>query len=216
MKITNISSQQNDPNRVNIFVDGAYIFSLDITQVVSLGVKVGSEYDEGEIRHLEQESQFGKLYGRALEYCLVRPRSIKEMKDYLWRKSLVRKVKTKSGELIEKPGIPTTIGDRVLRRLIDKGYLNDEKFAKYWFEHRFMQKGTSLRRLRLELAQKGIDRQSIEALVNENVRSDEEEIQKIILKKRNRYPDKQKFIQYLMRQGFSYDVVMQALGIEEE
>ena len=81
MKITNLSTQQRDPNRINVFVDGKYRFSLDVSQVVSLGVKVGREYDEQELAELEQESQFGKLYGRALcgrikQYSNARPYSL--------------------------------------------------------------------------------------------------------------------------------------------
>ena len=70
MKITAISAQQKDKNRVNIMVDGAYRCSLDIFQVGELGIKTGKEYSEEELIELEQESQFGKLYARTLEYCL--------------------------------------------------------------------------------------------------------------------------------------------------
>ena len=80
-----------------------------------------------------------------------------------------------------------------------------------------MQKGTSIRRLKLELAQKGIDRETIEQLISENIRSDDEELQKIIAKKRHKYAgDQQKFMAYLARQGFSYDDIRVALGGESD
>ncbi len=213
MKITDISLQARDKNRVNVSVDGKYRFSLDVFQVGELGLKIGREYTNEELTALEDESQFGKLYGRAMEYCLMRPRSIKEMRDYLWRKTRpTKKSSPKTGEIIERPGVKPEITERVLARLIEKKYLDDEKFARFWLEHRFLQKGTSVRRLKLELAQKGIDRETIEQLVNENIRSDEEELAKIIAKKRHKYPDQQKFIAYLARQGFSYDDITAALG----
>ena len=109
------------------------------------------------------------------------------------------------------------ITERVLARLIDKKYLDDEKFARFWLEHRFMQKGTSVRRLKLELAQKGIGRETIEQLISENIRSDDEELQKIIAKKHHKYAgDQQKFMAYLARQGFSYDDIRAALGGESD
>ncbi len=74
-----------------------------------------------------------------------------------------------------------------------------------------MKKGASIRRLKLELTQKGIDNTTIESLVKENIRSDDEELRKIIAKKRYRYSDQQKFMQYLARQGFSYDDIKKAL-----
>ena len=87
MKVTALTAQQKDPNRINVMVDSKYRFSLDISQVVSLGVKVGREYSDAELAEIEGESQFGKLYARALEYCLMRPHSAREVRDYLWRKT---------------------------------------------------------------------------------------------------------------------------------
>ncbi|MDO4773625.1 MAG: RecX family transcriptional regulator [Candidatus Saccharibacteria bacterium] len=212
MQITALSAQLRNPDRVNVSIDGAYRLSLDISQVTDLRVKVGQELNADDLVLLEQESQFGKLYARALEYCMLRPRAIKEMRDYLWRKTRpVRRRSPKTGELIERPGVNSAIAERVLQRLIDKKYLNDEQFARFWFEHRFVKKGTSLRRLKLELAQKGIDRDIVEQLASEHIRSDTEELQKIIAKKRHKYPDRQKLLAYLARQGFSYDDIVAAV-----
>ena len=208
MKITDISLQTRDKNRVNVSIDGKYCFSLDVFQVGELGIKVGREYSDEELTALEDESQFGKLYARAMEYCLARPRSVKELRDYLWRKTRPTKKRSpKTGEITE----------RVLARLIEKKYLDDEKFARFWLEHRFLQKGASVRRLKLELAQKGIERETIEQLIAENIRSDDEELRKIIAKKRYKYAgDQQKFMAYLARQGFSYDDIRAALGGESD
>ena len=218
MKITDISLQARDKNRVNVSVDGEYRFSLDVFQVGELGIKVGREYTDDELTALEDESQFGKLYARAMEYCLTRPRSVKEMRDYLWRKTRpTKKRSSKTGEITERPGVKPEITERVLARLIEKKYLDDEKFARFWLEHRFLQKGTSVRRLKLELAQKGIRREMIEQLISENIRSDDEELRKIITKKRYKYAgDQQKFMAYLARQGFSYDDIRAALGGESD
>ena len=71
MKITDISLQARNPDRVNVSVDGKYRFSLDILQVTELGIKIGREYSEEELVELENESQFGKLYARALEYTMM-------------------------------------------------------------------------------------------------------------------------------------------------
>ena len=194
-------------------VDGKYRFSLDVFQVGELGLKVGREYSDDELTALEDESQFGKLYARAMEYCLTRPRSVKELRDYLWRKTRqIKKRSPKTSEIIERPGVKSEITEWVLERLIEKKYLDDEKFARFWLEHRFLQKGTSIRRLKLELVQKGIDREMINQLIAENIRSDDEELQKIIAKKRYKYADdQQKFMAYLARQGFSYDDIRAAL-----
>jgi len=211
MKITGITAQQKDKNRVNIMVDGKYRFSLDVFQVVELGIRVGQEYTDEDLTELETESQFGKVYARALEYCLMRPHSAKEVRDYLYRKT--RDTRTKTGDI--KKGISPEITTRVFNRLVGKGYIDDEKFTRYWVENRNLGKGVSKRKLQLELRTKGVEPSVIERFLTESSRSDDEELQKIITKKRRRYPDEQKFMQYLARQGFDYDTIKQALKSED-
>lgn len=216
MKITAISSQQQNKNRVNIMVDGAYRFSLDIYQVADLGLRVGKEYSDEELTKLEAESQFGKLYGRALEYCMMRPHSSREVRDYLYRKTRTTKVKNrKTGDLYDRPGVSQEIADRVFERLVDKGYIDDEKFARFWAENRNLSKGASRRKLQAELRAKGVETSIIDKYLMQSSRSDEDELQKIIAKKQARYPDTQKFMHYLARQGFSYDDIKSALDQED-
>lgn len=212
MKITDISLQAKNPDRVNISVDGSFLFSLDLIQVGELGLKRGKEYTEAELAVLMDESQFGKLYGRALEYVLLRPHSAREMKDYLWRKTRETAYRSrKTGEIKKRPGVSQEIADRVFARLIEKGYIDDERFARWWAENRNVTKGASLRKLRSELQAKVISSAIIDATLSDAGRSDDEEIQKIIAKKRSKYPDDQKLMQYLARQGFSYETIASAL-----
>lgn len=217
MKITDISLQAKNPDRVNISVDGSFRFSLDIAQVAELGIKKGKEYSEAELEELQEESQFGKLYGRALEYTLLRPHSAREIKDYLWKKTRETAYKSRrTGEIKKRPGVSQEIADRVFARLKDRGYIDDERFAQWWVENRNMTKGASARKMRSELQAKGVASSIIDAAFGESERSDEEEIKKIIVKKRARYSDDQKLMQYLARQGFSYDTIMSALRADTE
>ena len=212
MKITDISVQARNPDRVNISIDGIYRFSLDILQVTDLGIKKGNDYSEEEIAAFEQESVFGKVYARALEYCLSRPHSSKELRDYLWKKTRDTYVKSRrTGERKLREGVSSNVTDRVYERLVEKGYIDDEHFAKYWAENRSLSKGASRRKLTSELRAKGVDQTIIDQALSSSERDDKEELLKIIVKKRARYPEEQKFKQYLLRQGFSYDDINDAL-----
>lgn len=208
MKVTGITAQTKNVNRVNIMVDGKYRFSLDIFQVGELGMRVGKEYSDEELVVLEDESIYGKLYARTLEYTMLRPHSAKEIKDYLWKKT--RDTRTKEG--VVRKGVPPAITDRVFERLLEKGYIDDEKFARHWFENRHQRKGASKRKLVSELRAKGIESTIIDRVMSETERSDEDELMKIIAKKRARYTDEQKFMQYLARQGFGFDEIKAALS----
>lgn len=210
-KITSISAQVRNPDRVNVSVDGKFRFSLDIFQLTELGVKVGKEFSEEELAALEGESAYGKLYTKSLEYCMLRPHSSREMRDYLWRKTRATKYKSRTGDLKERAGVAREITERVYDRLVEKGYIDDEKFARWWVENRNLRKGTSRRKLQAELAAKGVPGSVVSVVLTETTRSDGNELSKMIEKKRAKYPDEQKLIAYLARQGFSYDDIKSAL-----
>lgn len=215
-KITAISAQLRNPDRVNISIDGKFRFSLDIFQLTDLGVKVGRELSDAEIAEIETESQFGKLYTRALEYTMLRPHSAREIRDYLWRKTRETKYKSKkTGEIKTREGVSQQLADRVFDRLSEKHYIDDEKFARWWVENRNLKKGTSQRKLSAELAQKGVDKAIVEIVLAESERSDDDELMKMLAKKRSKYDDPQKLMAYLARQGFSYDDIKRVLERDE-
>lgn len=217
--ITDIKAAVKTENRVNIFINGKFDFSLDLAQVVDLKLKKGQTLTEKDLKRCRHASEFGKLYQRTLEYVLSRPHSIKETHDHLIQSRKKRetmnrqairnrerskedraKYKLRTREL---PLFTDDDIDAVLKRLIDRGYLDDEKFVRYYVENRNTKKGISLKKIRLELAKKGVSSTLVELVLSENPRNEAEEIQKIIAKKRRRYDD-EKLIAYLVRQGFDY------------
>lgn len=208
MKITQLSAQVKNPNRVNVFVDGKFRFGLDITQVVDLGIKVGLELDSTSLAELEQEGEFGKLYAQTLNYCVLRPRSEREVRDYLWRRSQPKLLK--SGK--KTAGLPPELTDRTIARLQQKGYLDDLKFAKWWVENRFVKKGVSQRRLQQDLTKKGVAADITNQVLADSSRNDQTELQKVLAKRAHRYSDSSKLAAYLVRQGFSYADVKAALA----
>ena len=64
-----------------------------MTQVVELGVKVGQIVTNERLEEYKKASEYGKAYQRALEWALVRPRSVKELKEYLRRRRRLAEVK---------------------------------------------------------------------------------------------------------------------------
>jgi regulatory protein len=217
VKITSLSVQVRNKNRINVSVDGKYRFSLEVAQIADLGLRIGKEYSEDELVSLEQESLYGKLYAQALEYALIRPRSAREMKDYFYKKNRSRMVRSaKTGEVYQKEGISQQITDRVFERLVKRGYVNDESFAKFWVENRQTTKGISQRKLTSELFAKGISQSIIDNVLKTSERNDQSELEKIITKKASRYDDPQKLMAYLARLGFSYDDIKTALNHQDE
>lgn len=195
MKISAIKPAVKTKGRFNIFVDGKYSFSLDEQQLLDTKLKLGLEINDQRLKELKAESDFGKKYARALDLILRRLRSVKEIRDYGWRK------KWEAEE-----------ADRIIDKLKTKGYLDDQRFAEGWIRARASLKHISRRKLTLELRQKGLDGEVINQVIEQSEGYNEKQaLLDLINKKQARYPDQNKLITYLIRQGFAYDDVKQVL-----
>jgi len=211
--ITRLAPGVRDPNRVNVFLDGHFAFSLDIAQVVDLDVKIHQKVDKERLKALQCASEFGKLYQRTLEWVLTRPHSERETRDYLKRRKFKRQMLNRQRAREEKrplPEIQDEIAAQVVERLIEKGYINDLKFAKFYVENRHVRKGISHKRLKMELRRKGVDEEKIQLALNTVPRDENEEIMKMIAKKRKKYNDFQ-LVGYLSRQGFDLQTAKTAV-----
>ena len=194
-KITNIKAAVRNENRVNIFINGEFSFSLDISQLIDYKLKIGESLSEEKIAEIKRASTFGKVYARTLEWVLTRPRSIKETQDYLKLKIYKNKIEDFTDEDINE----------IIKKLVNKKYLDDEKFAEYYVENKNIKKGISDKKLKYELRKKGINDEIIKRTLEKSERNPEEEIKKIILKKGNKYSP-EKLFNYIVRQGFSYEL----------
>ena len=226
-KVTEIKPSLHDENRVNIFMGGEFAFSLDISQVVDLGVKVGKSFTDAEKKELEHASEFGKLYTNTLEWVVTRPHSVKETRDHLKRKLLKRmadnarrranaermktdpdfarlreeyKIQTKERKLFNEEDI-----EKVISRLLEKKYLDDYNFARWFIENRNLKKGVSKMRLRQELAKKGVNSGIVAELMESSDRDEETEIKKVIKKKGKRM-EPSKLLRNLVAHGFPFDL----------
>ncbi len=99
------------------------------------------------------ETTYEKLLNAAFRFVSYRPRSEKEIRDFLQKK-----LKT------WKTYAPTMV-DNVIARMAEYGHVDDKKFAQWWMEQRnsFRPKGARL--IALELRQKGVAREVIEAVL---------------------------------------------------
>ena len=200
MKITKISAQQKNAERVNIFVDGKYELSLSLGELLEQKIKVGTELDEAELKAIHKISADGKLKLRTLEWLMSRPRSRKELREYLYKKKL------------DKEQIKA-----LCEYFTGNGYQNDDTFARWWVDQR-VRKNKSDLSIKTELQQKGISPELIAK--NLQLESDNKQrLESLIISKNlhNKYPEKQKLIQYLRSKGFVYsDIVDVLAGLNTE
>jgi regulatory protein len=190
--ITALVRQKRNAQRVNVFLDGEYAFSLE--DVTAATLSVGQELGEEQIAGLLDTALFEQAKARALNYLTYRPRSTAELRRYLLQK-----------------GYDEDVADRVLGRLGELGLVDDDSFARYWVEQRQAFRPRSQLALRQELFQKGIDRVVVDEVVAEL--DDEEAARQAAARRATRLAGlpEEEFLRrlagYLQRRGFGYSVV---------
>ncbi|HXH26369.1 MAG TPA: RecX family transcriptional regulator [Candidatus Acidoferrum sp.] len=202
MKLTAIKAQTKNPNRVSVFVDGKYAFSLGQGQLLEARLHVGLEIDQARLAELKKLSDFGKLHDRILRYVLLRPHAEREVLDYCRRKQF------------DMPACR-----QIIETFTRLGYINDAAFAKLWVESRQLGKAMSKRALKLELKRKGISDELITQALSEKAYDEIDALRSLIAKKQRltRFKnDPQKLLQYLARQGFGFDDIKEALRVGED
>lgn len=216
--ITAVEPQKKNPKRFNVFLDGEFAFGADEDLVVNQRLVPGKIIQHQVLDTLLFEAEVGKLMERMYGLFSVRQRSEKEVRDYL--KNLSFKRKMKNQEEISQVSI-----DLIIERLKQKEMLNDLEFAKAWVESRRRSKGKSVRALKVELMQKGIDREIVEEAVSRQPLASrsgsaisEEQLAKKALEKKlkswkklDKNKFKQKAIEFLLRKGFDYELVKKVI-----
>jgi|SRR3989338_4689760 len=142
--------------------------------------------------------QFERFWNYSLKYLSYRPRSTKELIDALKRKKA-----------------PEEVIEQIVHKLVEQQFLDDEKFVVWWVEQRTTFKPRSLRLIKMELRQKGIDKELIDETIDElpSAIDDLESAKKLIEKRLSRYKNLsrdekfQKIARYLVSKGFSYDII---------
>ena len=117
--------------------------------------------------------------------------------------------------LLEKDWTTPEIVEAVLEKLKEYNYLNDEQFARSFAASQIRQKPVGKRVLQQKLAMKKLDKETVaDALETVLEETPESEIIERAIEKRLRLKgkpetreDSKKFYDYLLRQGFSYDLV---------
>lgn len=195
MKITRLQPQAKRPDRVSVFIDDKYAFSLAHDQLAELGLKLGQTVDPVRIRQFLADSVFGKLRDQTYRWLAIRLRSRWEIEAYLARKTEDEKLR-----------------QRLLALLEEQGYVDDAKFAAAWIRHRNLIKPMSQYRLKQELLQKRLPMDVIDEALVEQPQDDVAAIRALVAKRGHRYRDQQKLMAFLARQGFKYSDIKTALS----
>jgi len=156
---------------------------------------------------MKNDLQF--LFNKALFFLKFRPRTEKEVYDYLLKK-------------IKSTHYSTNDVEKVIEKLKEMDLLDDKKFIEEYVSFYSKNNPKSKKVLTLELLRKGVDKDLIDEYFLKN-QLDEEELAFLLLKKR--FPrwaliDKRKRLKkafdFLGRRGFSFETVKKVIEKLEE
>ncbi|HNK62501.1 MAG TPA: RecX family transcriptional regulator [Anaerolineales bacterium] len=191
-KITAITAQKKNPNRVNIYLDGEFAFAL--ARITAAWLKTGDLLNDEKIAKLQAEDSKERAYQQAMLFLSYRARSEKEIRQNLLKHEY-------SEDVVEG----------TLQRLRESGLANDNEFARAWVENRSTFRPRSRRALTMELRQKGLDVETVNAAVSE---VDESALAYETARKRaprlkglEWSEFRKKLSEYLARRGFPYSVI---------
>ena len=127
----------------------------------------GLELTSEQIDSLKQADTFEYTYAKLLNFLSYRPRTVKEVRDRLYKYKVKDKVKQ----------------DLLIERLQSKGYLDDLKFTQWFIESRNAHRPRSPRMPTAELKTKGVSEEVIKSVINE-VTDETETIRHLLTKTR--------------------------------
>lgn len=196
MSTVTLLKPQKNGKRVNVYLDGVFGFGIDLDNLVTSHIKIGTELTDEEVKKIIFKADFQKSLDKVLRFVTVRPRSLKEVNDYFRRKKF-----------------DISIHQSLLEKLKHLELLDDTKFAKWWVNQRLAFKKISLRILKLELGKKGIDRNIIDDVLQDSPIDEEKMARELLENKAYKWKNfdpkvaKQKKFQYLASKGFSWETI---------
>lgn len=189
-----------------VHIDGAAAFDVSDTVLVKYGLRVNDTLDEDRIAAIKAAELEKEAQSTALNYVSYRPRSSREVFEHLTRKRF-------SKELAES----------VVGHFQSVSLINNLEFARMYVRDKIRRKPTGTALLRRVLAAKGIPSPIIEQVLSEIIcEEDQKEAARELASKRIRLTkrsmgkldqmkQKQRLMGYLLRHGFSNEIVQKTI-----
>ena len=195
-KITKIEIQKKNKERVNLFLDGEYAFSLSVELVYKEGLKTKDEIDSQKLKVLAEHESLIRCKNSALRIIEKSYKTEKEVRDKLILKGYEENSINKSIEFLK-----------------EYNFINDSNYTKAFISDKLKSQGSQ--KIKYTLIQKGISKESIdEELSNLNKENEKNVALNIAKKKLNIIKNKEndnykisgKLYRYLISKGYGYDV----------
>lgn len=163
-----------------------------------------AKIEEGDRMVSDVERSRERTMNRAVKLLAAKPRSVRELRE----------------RLLEKLWTNEDIVERVIEKLKEYKYLDDEQFARDVALSKLRQKPQGKRRLHQSMSQKKLDKDVVAtAIADAFEKMPEEDLIDLAIAKRIRLKgkpetreDTKKFYDHLLRQGFGFDLIREKMA----
>ena len=195
MIVTSIEQQKKDPDKYNVFVDGDFAFSLYMQDILFFKIKENCEIAEERYNYIINEVVYIKAQDKALNFLGYKMRTEKEMRDKL-----------------ETYDYSEGVIERVMEFLLKYGYVDDFKYALSYIRQTQRLKPMGRLGIKMKLREYGVDDETIENAILESDIDEVEDAYNLLIKKMRGKEEadekeKKKYHDFLLRRGYSYDII---------
>ncbi|MGG7160563.1 recombination regulator RecX [Clostridium baratii] len=200
-KITKIETGKRNKERVNVYIDDEYAFSINMELVYKFGLKVNEEVNKEKLIEISKSENLSKCKESALRTIERSYKTEKEIRDKLLAKEF---------------DIETV--DSTINFLIEYGFIDDSKFVSMYIKDRIRTQGRN--KIRYSLISKGVNKLLIEEVFSTLDRDDEMERAIILCEKKylniskredDDFKIKNKLTRYLLGRGYDYDIAKEVI-----
>lgn len=194
-KITDISLQKKDKNRVNLYLDGVFAMGLNMETVVKNKLKIGDYIEENDLEQIAFESEKITAFEKAVTYIEKALKTRKQVATYLSQK-----------------GFTDNVIEYAVDKLCSYKYVDDEEYAVLYVKT--YSKKYGYYKIKNDLLLKGVDKELIERALSKMEDSSEVAFliaEKYLKNKEKDLKNKQKAYKHLMSKGFTSDESLYAI-----
>ncbi|MBU9674992.1 recombination regulator RecX [Planococcus sp. CP5-4] len=199
--ITKITRGKNNPERYNIYLEEKFAFSVDETLIIRYQLTKGKELDQWTIEEMNFEDEVRKAFNKALHYLGFRMRSEGEVRKKLKEKEF--------GEAVI---------DEAVKKLYELSFLDDQQFSEALLRTQIKSGKKGPRAIQQDMQKRGIDKAMQKDVLTNYSEEEQLEVatglaEKIAAKEQSKTPSqvKQKINDSLMRKGYPYGIIKQAI-----
>ncbi len=195
MTVTDIKKQKKDNGKYNVYIDGQYAFSLIAQDIEYFKIKTGNEISQNVYDYIVETVVYIKAQDTALKYLSYKMRTEKEVRAKL-----------------EQSDFGCDVIDKVMEFLLKYNYVNDYEYSMAFIRQCLKLNPLGAYGICQKLKSYGVKSSTAEKAIADSEIDEYYYAGKLASKKTsakqfNSAADFKKLQDFLLRRGFSYDII---------